>query len=260
MKNHYNCIYMYTNKINGKRYIGQAKDFNKRHRNHCAKCFNETPIDKAFNKYGEENFEIIILKEDLKNKCLMNLWEYYYIKKFNTLICNSSGYNIADGGQGGYLLCGKTDEEKKEIFKKISKSRIERGVGKGEKNPFYGKKHTEEDLQKMRKPCSEETKKKIGEANKGKQSYWKNKNLPEETKNKISKTRKEKELSKGKNNPKAKRVAQYDKEGNLIKIWDCAKDVSEELGINYSTLRMWLQGRNKQTSNFIFKYHNFEIE
>ena len=31
MINHYNCIYMYTNLINGKRYVGKAKDFNKRH-------------------------------------------------------------------------------------------------------------------------------------------------------------------------------------------------------------------------------------
>lgn len=31
MLNHFNCIYMYINKVNGKRYVGKAKDFNKRH-------------------------------------------------------------------------------------------------------------------------------------------------------------------------------------------------------------------------------------
>ena len=30
MENHFNCIYMYENKINGKIYIGQAINFNKR--------------------------------------------------------------------------------------------------------------------------------------------------------------------------------------------------------------------------------------
>ena len=31
MENHYNCIYMYTNKINGNGYVGQAVDFKKIH-------------------------------------------------------------------------------------------------------------------------------------------------------------------------------------------------------------------------------------
>ena len=34
MSNHFNCIYMYINKVNGKRYVGKAKDFNKRHNQH----------------------------------------------------------------------------------------------------------------------------------------------------------------------------------------------------------------------------------
>lgn len=34
MSNHFNCIYMYINKVNGKRYVGKAKDFNKRHKQH----------------------------------------------------------------------------------------------------------------------------------------------------------------------------------------------------------------------------------
>ena len=34
MENHYNCIYMYTNLINGKKYVGKAKDFDVRHNQH----------------------------------------------------------------------------------------------------------------------------------------------------------------------------------------------------------------------------------
>ena len=77
--NYYNCIYLYINQINNKKYVGQAKDFNKRHREHineskrkCSKEYN-LPFHSAIRKYGIENFDIIILKENLKTKCLMNL-------------------------------------------------------------------------------------------------------------------------------------------------------------------------------------------
>ena len=61
---------------------------------------------------------------------------------------------------------------------------------------------------------------------------------------------------KGKNNPKSKKVGQYDLDGNLIKVWDYAKQISEEVGINYSLLRSNLQGKRKtyELSGFIWKY------
>ena len=71
---------MYINKINGKRYVGQAVDFNRRHRVHNLKSTDKFLIDRAFNKYGEENFEIVILKKDLQTQCLLNFWECYYIE------------------------------------------------------------------------------------------------------------------------------------------------------------------------------------
>lgn len=297
-ENYYNCIYMYINKINGKRYIGQAKNFNKRHNEHIRMKMNNTPIDKAFNKYGNENFEIIILKENLSNQCLMNLYECYYIKKYDTLCKNKNGYNIASGGHNGNVFEGKTNKEMNEIRKKMSDKAKVREIShetrnklskakKGENNPNYGKKHssesrkkisekakerykikennpmygkhhTEETKEKMRKPCSDETKRKISEANKGNESYWKGKELRNEMKEKISKTRKENGKSKGKNNPKAKRVAQYDLDGNLIKIWNYAKQISEELNISYNALKNRLQNKTKtnELNGYIWKYYN----
>ena len=61
----------------------------------------------------------------------------------------------------------------------------------------------------------------------------------------------------GKNAPNTKRVAQYDLNMNLIKIWDYAKQASEEIPeINYGGLRKVLQGRTKthQYKGYIWKY------
>ena len=89
MKNHYNCIYMYINKINGKRYIGQTNDFIRRHMEHKKPSTNEQPIDRAFNKYGTDNFEIIILAENLTQE-QMNEYEKFFIKRYNTSTISSS--------------------------------------------------------------------------------------------------------------------------------------------------------------------------
>ena len=43
---------------------------------------------------------------------------------------------------------------------------------------------------------------------------------------------------KGKKHPRARKVNQYDKEGNLIKTWDCLTDASNELNICLSNIVM----------------------
>ena len=87
MKNYFNCIYMYKNKINGKCYIGQAKDFNKRHKSHLCSSKNSKlrdynyPIHKAIRKYGIENFNIKILAENIPTQEKLNEYEIFFIKR-----------------------------------------------------------------------------------------------------------------------------------------------------------------------------------
>ena len=256
MENHYNCIYMYTNKINGKRYIGQTNDFNRRYKEHIAAMTNENdneyiyPIQRAFRKYGLDNFEVKILKENLNTQCLLNFYECYYIKKFDLLCKNGKGYNLSDGGSNGNNFAGKTDEEMEEIRQKQSeahkgKKHSEKSkqkisnAKKGENNPFYGKHHTEESRKKMRENHAN---------NKGENNPNYGKHPSEETKQKLSKARK------GKNNPKAKRVYQYDLNGNLIRVWDYIKQASEELGINKESISKCCRGKRKTAGGFIWRY------
>ena len=126
MNNYYNCIYMYINNINGHKYVGQAIDFNRRHRQHISASYNKnngqynTHFHCAIRKYGEENFDIVILKENLSSQCLLNLYECYYIDKYKCL--SKENYNIASGGSNGNVFEGKTEEEMDIIRKNMSNS------------------------------------------------------------------------------------------------------------------------------------------
>ena len=57
------------------------------------------------------------------------------------------------------------------------------------------------------------------------------------------------------NNPYAKKVAQYNKQGNLIKIWDCIMDVERHLRINHSQISKCCRGKRKSAGGYIWKYY-----
>ena len=61
-KNSYpGVIYLYINKINGKKYVGQAVDFKRRHYTHIHGK-RGLYIDNAIHKYGIENIKIVFLE------------------------------------------------------------------------------------------------------------------------------------------------------------------------------------------------------
>ena len=58
---------------------------------------------------------------------------------------------------------------------------------------------------------------------------------------------------KGKNNPNAKSVKQYDLDGNLIKEWDCIQQPCHELGIKSSNVSRCIYGKQKTAKGIIWK-------
>lgn len=100
-------IYIITNLITQKQYIGQTMStINARYNHHIheAKFFKDSMyIHEAMREYGFENFTIDELKcveANNKRELLdqLNQWEVFYISKHNTLKPN--GYNLTNGGSG----------------------------------------------------------------------------------------------------------------------------------------------------------------
>ena len=107
-------IYLITNKINGKKYIGQTRTtVEERWYRHCLHAQNPKRaigIDGAIRKYGAENFDYKVIKECPIEE--LDKWEIYYIKEYNTYQGDNTdiGYNLTLGGQGGLLYDIDEDE------------------------------------------------------------------------------------------------------------------------------------------------------
>lgn len=82
----------------------------------------------------------------------------------------------------------------------------------------------------------------------------KGKRHSEESKKKMSESRKGK--YKGKDNPNAKSILMYDKEGNFIKRFDCISDANEYFGKDRgcTSISDCLAGRRKTAYGYIFRY------
>lgn len=93
-------IYKFTNKINGKSYIGQSVDIKRRHKEHRTRKDENSLFHEAISEYGFDNFDFSVIEIcDIKD---LNSKEIYYINKYNTLFPN--GYNASEGGHHGHPM------------------------------------------------------------------------------------------------------------------------------------------------------------
>jgi predicted GIY-YIG superfamily endonuclease len=88
------CVYQIRNKVDGKIYVGSTKNFEVRKKQHINQLDSETHdntyLQNAWNKYGENNFEFSILEEvELKEQFVK---EQEWINKLNPF--DENGYNI----------------------------------------------------------------------------------------------------------------------------------------------------------------------
>lgn len=200
----YGYIYKTTDTSNGKIYIGQHKSKVFDHKYNGSGIIIKSIKKKRKDDLTTEVIEWCVTQSELDER------EIYWISVSNSTNPNI-GYNISKGQPtGGTGANNKGRKRTPEIRKKISEttkevmknpeirkklSDVQKGRC-GEKNGFFGKQHTDEQKkrwseQRKGKHLSNETKRKISLANKGK----KGKPCSEETKKKLSESNKGKKLS-----------------------------------------------------------------
>lgn len=217
----YGFIYITTNLVNGKRYIGR-KTFDDKRRwvgyIGSGSCFQ-----KAIKKFGKVNFhrdivDIAYSNEELNDK------EVSYINFFNA-VESSDFYNIEIGGQK-YPLSEHTKKLIKENHADMS----------GNKHPMYGKHHTEE------------SKKKISEVQKGRTAPNKGKLMSEEQKQKLKEAWKHRKVKIGHH-----RVIKCIETG---KLYNSIQEASVDTGIKYCSIMAVLSGKRNQ----VYKKHFVYVE
>lgn len=133
-------IYVFTNKINGKQYVGQTvRTFEERFGEHKRK---KSIFNSALKKHGESNFDYTTV-DSAETIEELNRKEVEWIQKLGCV--EPFGYNLCYGGNN---TMGFNHKPESRLKMSVTKKAI--GSAKGKRNHFYGKKHSDETRKKMR--------------------------------------------------------------------------------------------------------------
>lgn len=219
-------VYQHKNKINGKVYIGITKQKPEQRWRHGQGYKSSPHFYAAIQKYGWDNFEHNILFQNLtKEKACEK--EQELIAKYHSMD-REFGYNSTSGGDIFTM--------NKETKQKISQSMM------GNKN---GLGH----------PCSEEKKKKISEAQKGK-------HLTEKHKQKLSEAAKNRHTPCSNQAKENIRKASHKKPvycEELKTVFESVQECSRQLGIPATNISKLCKGRGKTLKGYHLRYYDDTI-
>lgn len=144
-------VYLVTNRINGKRYVGQtSQPLQKRWNRHKSPMNHRRSsyLFNAINRHGADAFEIRPLvivgtkqEMDLYEKQLIKIWDLRNPQK---------GYNLTEGGGGmlGFKLSKET-KQKMSVHVKSEQHKARISASKMGNKSRLGIKHSEETKQRM---------------------------------------------------------------------------------------------------------------
>jgi group I intron endonuclease len=258
---------------NGKVYIGQTKNPNKRKNEHFNDLRNNRHhsilLQRAYNKYGEEKFKHTIIEECDINS--VDEREIFWINYYNSNNKNN-GFNLDGGGNSNKTISDYTREIRRKIAKKNYNPKIlnsEEAIKKkskklsGKGNPMYGKtprewmdedtyrKWVEDKRQRLLlnnpmkgKKHTQEARLKISKATKGKNNPFYGKHHTDEVKQYLSKIRS------GTNSVNARKVLCIN---NGI-VYDTITQASKLLNVDGSCISKVCRGKIKQIKGYRFEY------
>jgi group I intron endonuclease len=224
-------IYKITNKVNGKSYIGQSTDIDRRLAEHKLLNRNETPgIKIAMRKYGVENFTFEVLAE-CSPVDLTDL-EIFFIDLYKP------EYNMSKGGVGPKGLC---HNEKTKSILSLKASAQWNAKTEEEKRAFAANNLTGPSVGHH---VSEDTRMKLKVANLGKKQ-------PPEVVEKRKQTMKRKyEQGYVKNSDGCKKQVICVDTGIL---YESVKTAAIDIGCKPTTISSVLKGRQKTARGYSFK-------
>lgn len=169
-------VYFIVNKLNDKFYVGHSIDIFKRFNSH--KCYLRnnkhhcTKLQRAWNKYKEENFDFVVYEICQTEEEAIELEQYFLDNSFSVLyneskIANYGGDLISKHPNRDKILENRSKTIRKNISKLTKEERKIKYGRPGEQNGMYKKTHTSE------------ARKKISEALKGKPGNRLNKTFEE---------------------------------------------------------------------------------
>ena len=195
-------IYIITNMVNGKKYVGLTNSLAKRWNKHKNTEGSAPALHSAIKKYGIENFDFVHYASAFGPDAAKTI-EIAVIAEYNTQVPN--GYNLTAGGDG-------TLKPSFELRKKMS-------------NSHKGKVQSEETKQKR----SESLKKAYAEGRKTPSKGW---TLSNETKAKLS------ESKKGNKNPMYGKAISKEHSQNISKATRGAKRSDETIANQTAAQRL----------------------
>jgi group I intron endonuclease len=263
-------IYRIVNIVDGKFYLGSSNNLAKREREHIWALRKGNHVNdylqKAFNKYGEANFKFEVLEYVTNESDLRNV-EQKYLDSLKPYI-RSIGYNLCEDSRGGGLSGENnpnyqkpmSNEQKLAISKTLKGhlvsdetrkkiSKARKGKYAGEKHPMYGK------------PVPLQRRKRQSEIMKGKFVGEKNpfygKKHTDEAKIKMGDAHRGKT---GAQCPNSIRIVQLTKNGKPIKIFDAMQEAQRETGIWASNIQKCCKGKLKTAGGYKWMYYDDYIK
>lgn len=242
----YGFIYITTNHVNGKKYIGQKSYSQSNWKTYLGSGIY---LNRAINKYGKENFSKEII-ENCETKEILDEREKYWIDYYNAVESNDF-YNIASGGEGGNTIAGYSEEQLKqyrEYKSKLHKETVLRGEDAGTSK--LTEKQVIEIIERLKNnDFNLDIANDYGVSPRTIDDIRGHRSWTHLTNNIIFD-----DISSRKRPRGTKPVVQYSEDGEYIATYSSARDAQKELGIGYKLISAVCNGSKRIAHGYIWRF------